>query len=208
MVKIKRDFDKVYPKAVYAWSYYTPYTYRHVNSITKKSFYRKKYCQVPFYSRVHAKHVLTTMYGVDALRYVHFISGKKLRSQGMKVFKQQKYPHEVLFGEKGIYIERYISSRNTYGTVHAYHGTLKMYIYPPEYQYDKHRRRHFTVALHNKRKKGIAYFNKWYKSQFYGSRSGISKTHLRAKRKEVNDALLQEIPSLKPTSSRYRTGDI
>ncbi len=208
MVKLKRDKDKVYSKAVYAWSYNTPHSYRFFNSRTEKSFYKKKYCQIPFYSRVHAKHVLVTLYGVDALKYVHFVSGKELRSQGMKVFKQQKYPYQINFGEKGIRIERYIKSRDKYDRSHVYYGSLKKYIYPPEFIYDKHRRRYFAVLLQRKRKQGITKFNKWYKEQFYGSRSGISRKHLKLQRKEVNDALLQEIPSLKPTSRKYRTGDI
>ena len=88
MVKLRRDVDKVHSKAIYAWSYHTTHSYRHCRAVTEKSFYKKKYCQIPFYSRVHAKHILTSLYGVDALRYVHFISGKELRAQGMKVFKQ------------------------------------------------------------------------------------------------------------------------
>ena len=208
MVKLKRDVDKVYPKAIYAWSYHTPYSYKHCRAMTEKSFYKKKYCQVPFYSRVHAKHVLITLYGVDALRYVHFVSGKKLRAEGMKVFKQQKYPYEVYFGEKGIRNEIYVKSRKRYEICNIYWGSLKKYIYPPEFIYDKHRRRYFAVLLQRKRKQGITKFNKWYKQQFYGSRQGISKKYLQSKRKEINDALLQEIPSLRPTSRRYRTGDI
>lgn len=208
MVKLRKDVDKVYSKAIYAWSYYTTYSYKHCRAVTEKSFYKKKYCQIPFYSRVHAKHILTSLYGVDALRYVHFISGKKLRSQGMRVFKQQKYPHEVYFGEHGIKTEIYVKSRKRYEICHIYWGSLKKYIYPPEFIYDKHRRRYFAVLLQRKRKQGITKFNKWYKQQFYGNRQGISKKALHEKRKEINDALLQEIPSLRPTSRRYRTGDI
>lgn len=208
MVKLRRDVDKVHSKAIYAWSYHTAHSYRHCRAVTEKSFYKKKYCQIPFYSRVHAKHILTSLYGVDALRYVHFISGKNLRAQGMKVFKQQKYPYEVYFGEHGIQNEVYVQSRKRYEVCHIYWGSLKKYIYPPEFIYDKHRRRYFAVLLQRKRRQGITKFNKWYKQQFYGSRQGISKKHLQSKRKEVNDAILQEIPSLRPTSRRYRTGDI
>lgn len=208
MVKLKRDINKVYPKAIYAWSYHTQYSYRHIKAVTEKSFYKKKYCQIPFYSRIHAKHVLVTLYGVDALKYVHFISGKKLRSKGMKVFKQQKYPYEVYFGEKGIKTEIYVRSRKRYEIHNIFWGSLKKYIYPPEFIYDKHRRRYFAVLLQRKRKQGITKFNKWYKEQFYGNRQGISRKHLQLKRKEINDALLQEIPSLRKTGSRYRTGDI
>ena len=208
MVKLKRDVDKVHSKAIYAWSYHTKHSYRYCLSVTEKSFYKKKYCQIPFYSRIHAKHVLISMYGVDALKYVHFISGKKLRAQGIKVFKQQKYPYEVLFGENGIKAEIYNNLRKRYEIRRTYWGSLKRYIFPPEFIYDKHRRRYFAVLLHRKRRQGITKFNKWYKEQFYGNRIGISKKYLKSKRKEVNDALLQEIPSLRPTSRKYRTGDI
>ena len=208
MVKLRRDVDKVHSKAIYAWSYHTTHSYRHCRAVTEKSFYKKKYCQIPFYSRVHAKHILTSLYGVDALRYVHFISGKELRAQGMKVFKQQKYPYEVYFGEHGIQNEVYVQSRKRYEVCHIYWGSLKKYIYPPEFIYDKHRRRYFAVLLQRKRRHGITKFNKWYKQQFYGSRPGVSKKHLKAKRREINESILQEIPSLKPLSRRYRTGDI
>ena len=208
MVKLKRDLDKVHSKAIYAWSYHNIYTYRFCKSITEKSFYKKKYCQIPFYSRVHAKHVLVTLYGVDALKYVHFTSGKKLRANGMKIFKHQRYPYTLYFGEGGIQSEVYIKAIKDYKIRRIYFGSLKKYIYPPEFMYDKHRRRYFAVLLQRKRRQGITKFNKWYKEQFYGSRQGVSRIHLRCKRKEVNDALLQEIPSLKPTSRKYRTGDI
>ena len=208
MVKLRRDVDIVHSKAVYAWSYHTTHSYKHCRVVTEKSFYKKKYCQIPFYSRVHARHILTTLYGVDALKHVHFISGKQLRAQGMKVFRKQKYPYDVYFGEKGINAEIFVKSRNRYEICHIYWGSLKKYIYPPEFIYDKHRRRYFAVLLQRRRKQGITKFNKWYREQFYGSRQGISKKHLRSKRKEINDALIQEIPSLKPTSRRYRTGDI
>ena len=204
MVKLKKDICKVYPNAIYAWSYHTEYSYRYCNSRTENSFYKKQYCQIPFYSRVHAKHVLITMYGVDALKHVHFVSGKKLRSEGMKIFKHQKYPHQVIFGKEGIRIERYIKSTKSYEKVTIYWGPLKKYIYPPEFIYDKHRRRYFAVLLQRKRKQGILKFNKWYRSQFYGNRDGVSKKQIQINRIRVRESLLQEMPSLK----RYRTGDI
>lgn len=208
-MKIARDLNKIYPKAVYCWSYHTKYSYRYCMAKTETSLYKKKYCQIPYYSRVHAKHVLITLYGMDALRDVHFISGKQLRKElGRKTFPYQKYPTEVLFGEHGIRKEIWIKKRKRY-EVHVKHwGAMRRYIFPPEYMYDKHRRRHFTIALYTKRKNGITKFNKWYKQQFYGYRYGISKKHLIEKRKEVYDALLQEIPSLRKDPWRRRTGDI
>lgn len=208
-MKIARDINKIYSKAVYCWSYHTTHSYRYCMAKTEKSLYKKKYCQIPYYSRVHAKHVLVTLYGVDALRDVHFISGKQLRKElGRKTFPYQKYPTEVLFGERGIRKEVYIRKRRRYEIQWAHWGPMTMYVMPPEYKYDKHRRRKFTILLKCKRNKGISVFNKWYKSLFYGYRQGISRMALISKRKEVNDALLQEIPSLREDPWRNRTGDI
>lgn len=209
MTKIARDTDKIYSKAVYCWSYHTTHSYRHCKVKTEKSLYKKKFCQIPFYSRVHAKHVLVTLYGYDALRDVHFTTGKNIKGElGKKYFPQQKYPYEVYFGENGIRKQVWVKKRQRYEIHWEHWGSLKRYIFPPEYQYDKHRRRHFAIALKRHRDKGITHFNNWYKLQFYGYRSGISKKALYEKRKEVNDALLQEIPSLRKTSRWYRTGDI
>lgn len=208
-MKIARDLNKIYSWAVYCWSYHTTYSYRYCRSKTEVSLYKKKYCQIPYYSRIHAKHVLTTLYGVDALRDVHFISGRKLKKElKSKNFPYQKYPTEVLFGENGIRKEVFIKRRNQYEIRQRYFGQMKRYIFPPEYMYDKHRRRHFTIALYVKRKKGITKFNKWYKQQFYGYRQSISKKHLIDKRKEVYDALLQEVPSIRKDPWRSRSGDI
>ena len=198
MTKIARDPNRVYSYCIYAWTYHNEFTYRHVNKKTETSLYRKKYCQVPFYSRVQARHIMTTLYGVDILKSVHLISGKQLREQGITTFPKQKFANYVILGDNPIKVNGRL----------RHQVPLKKYIYPQEFQYDKHRRRYFAILLKRHRKRGITHFNKWYKEQFYGYRQGISKEALHSKRKEVNDALLQEIPSLRSYSRWNRKGDI
>ena len=197
MTKIARDPNRVYSYCVYAWSYHNEYTYRYANKKTEKSLYRKKYCQIPFYSRVQARHIMTTLYGVDILKSAHLISGKQLREQGITTFPKQEAPNHIIL----------VEPMTIDGKV-RHMVALKRYIYPQEYQYDKHRRRFFAILLKRHRKRGITHFNKWYKQQFYGYRQGISKKALHSKRKEVNDAILQEIPSLRSYRRRFRKGDI
>lgn len=185
MVRLKKEKGRIYSYCCYVWTYHDKWSYQYTMSMTKKSFYRKKICIVPFYTRVHAKHVVTTLYGVDVLKHVHFITGKKLREMGIKHIStyHNKYLNYINIDGKGI----------LYKGKYRHRLPLKMYIFPPEYQYNKHRRRHFAIALRDKRRKGILYFNKWYKKQFYGYRSSISREALTQKRKEVNNSLVPEI---------------
>lgn len=198
MTKIARDSNRVYSYCVYAWSYHNEYTWKYCNKKTEANLYRKKYCQIPFYSRVQARHIMTTLYGVDILKYVHLISGKQLRAQGITKFPPQKHKNYVIIGKVPIMVNG----------KPRHQVPLKKYIYPQEFQYDRHRRRYFAILLKRHRKRGIAHFNKWYKEQFYGFRQGISKKALHQKRKEVSDALLQEIPSLRSYRRWNRKGDI
>ena len=156
MTKIARDPNRVYSYCIYAWTYHNEFTYRHVNKKTETSLYRKKYCQIPFYSRVQARHIMTTLYGVDILKSVHLISGKQLREQGITTFPKQKFANYVILGDNPIKVNGRL----------RHQVPLKKYIYPQEFQYDKHRRRYFAILLKRHRKRGITHFNKWYKGGY------------------------------------------
>lgn len=165
---------KIYPNYYYIWCYYTPKFWKLCTRITELNMYRKKICGIPYLSRYHAKHVAVTMFGIDILKVIHVTKGNKIIKQGITELPK-KVRNFVIFHDKWVMLRRWI--------------------YPPEYQYNKHRRRKFIVNLvsYSTRYKSRKRFNNHYKKMFYGVRPGVSKKIITNNRKTIIKQLTKEI---------------
>lgn len=177
MVKIKRDDRFVWPDRYYIWTYYPKEIRKSISTISKNKLYAKHITCIPYFSRQHAKHVVTFYHGKKALHYIHIISGKRLIKQGYTTFNKgsKKY-------KKGIFIKgkfRYV----------------RQWAYPPEYQYDKHRRRYYIVRLNRAFEiGGKNYFNETYWKLNIGNQyRRISPTYRKFRYEKAQKALLVEL---------------
>lgn len=171
--KVYRDNTVIYPDLYYLWTWRPDKYWKRNKSITIKSLYKKHICGIGYYSRYHAKHVCTELLGVDALLEIHVIKGKRLIKQGITTIPKN-YSEYIFF--KG-------DPRK-----------LRRWIYPQEFRYDSHRRRHFIVYLvRSAEDQGVKAFNKKYKRYLYGYRKSFSSTYFRYKRNKVTFTLVQEI---------------
>lgn len=169
MVKIKRDKRFVWPDRYYIWTYY-PEKFRKSIYITSKSkLYAKHYTCIPFFTRTHAKHVAVFYHGKVALHYIHIISGKRLIKQGITSFMIKKYRDAC-----------FIKGQVRY---------LRPWAYPPEYRYDKHRRRYYIIRMNRAfAQGGRKKFNEEYLRFNYGnnyrriSRAYLNKRYSRIRR--------------------------
>lgn len=171
--KVYRDNTKVYPDLYYVWTWRPDKFWKFHTKITKASLYKKTICGIGYYSRYHAKHIITQILGVDALLELHVIKGKRLIKQGITDIPKKFSDHIYFKGKL---------------------RKLRKWVYPPEFGYDSHRRRHFIVYLvRSAEDHGVKAFNNKYKRYFYGYRKSFSATFYRYKRNKVTFTLVQEI---------------
>lgn len=175
--KVYRDNTVIYPDLYYIWTWRPDKYWKLHDRITEHSLYKKHICGIGFYSRYHAKHVLTELLGVDVLMDIHIIRGKRLLKQGITTVPKN-YSDKIFFkGEPRL---------------------IKRWIYPPEFRYDSHRRRHFIVYLvRSAEDHGIKAFNAKYKRYFYGYRQSFPWWYYKQKKRKIIRTLVQEICSSK-----------
>lgn len=190
--RVWRDNTKIYKDLIYVWCY-MPQSFKYMGTvienhrrkkvmktvtrapekITEKSLYKKHICGIGFYTRYHARHVLIEYFGVDILSYVHTISGKKLIQMGITDIPK-RYSDRIFY--KG-------SLRR-----------VRKWVYPPEFNYDSHRRRHFILYLvRSAEDYGKSAFNTKYKRYFNGYQQSFPVSYYIRKRKKVLGTLLQKI---------------
>ena len=175
MVKIKESsIDPIRPDRYYIWTW-VPKEYRRR---TKKWLYLRHLTGIPYFSRKQIKITLTYIYGVDILAYIHIIKGKRLIEQGIyHISDMNLYPKGSL---KLWYKGKFVKARK--------------FVMPPEYQLDKHRRRHFMVKMHQTFKRyGIKEFDKTYQRMLLGQRKSISTWYIHKKRVQIHNALLPNL---------------
>lgn len=155
----------VWPDRFYLWTYYP--TESKFNK-SKKTLYKKHICCIPYYSRVHARHVLTYIYGEQANAGVHVILGKRLIAQGITTFKLIRNNKNVI-------------------CIHI-NGKLKpisQWAVPPEYNRDSNRRVVYKRRLHERYlNDGRSGFDKLYKELNYGNK--LPTMNLRSLKKKYS----------------------
>ena len=171
--RVARNNTIIYEDLYYVWSYRPDKYWKLSKFITKNSLYKKHICGIGFYSRYHAKHVLLELIGQDVIPYIHIIKGKRLLDKGISTLP--KNYSECIFYKGEPY-------------------KIKRWIYPPEFRYDSHRRRHFILYLvRSAEDYGVKAFNLKYKRYFYGYRQSFPWSYYRKKRVKILNSLVQEI---------------
>lgn len=171
--RVYRDNTIIYKDLYYVWTYRPDKYWKNHDKITEYSMYRKHYCGVGFYSRYHAKHVLVNDLGVDVKLFIHIIKGSRLINQGITTIPK-KYSEYIFFKGEPRQVRRWI--------------------YPPEFKYDSHRRRHFIVYLvKTAEKSGVKAFNKKYKKYFYGYRPSFPGHYFVKKKGKILRSLVSDI---------------
>ena len=172
MVKIAENPQIIHKDRYYLWSYIPDSTGRY-SRVTKTLLFRKHICGIPFYTRLHAKRMMVYKLGVDSLSEVKIVSGKKLLKEGIEflpkaALKQVWYKNKL--------------------------WNIKKWIFPPDYAYNKHRRRRFsTRMIHILKKYGKKRFNQELIRAYYGYRIGFKFSYKNLKRYQINSALVPEI---------------
>lgn len=178
MARIKEDKTIVNPKRYYIWTWRPK---KYWNKPGAMANYKKHYCYQPYFTRYHAKKTAILHLGVDALQYIRVISGKALIKEGITHFKNQR------------------SDWNSRVFIKGYLRGLPFCIIPPEYKFDKHRRRRWRLKLFSYAKQGRKVFNYHYALNLYGYTQNFSKKYLHSQRRRHYHEFLQEIQA---------TGDI
>lgn len=174
--RLARDLVNVQADRYYIWTW-RPRKYWHKNGW--KANYQKHYCCQPFYTRYHAKKTAVLHIGVDALSYIHIVSGRHLLKQGYTKFAQVWCKSRVFIKDKPM--------------------GMPPWIFPPEYRFDKHRRYMFRYQMRNSFKRGRKYFNETYAFSLYGYTQNLDKKYLAKQRLKENNKILREL---------QKTGDI
>ena len=176
-MRIKRDKRFVWPDRYYIWTYYPKEFRKSIDVVSKGKLFAKHFTCIPYFSRQHAKHVAIFYHGKKALHYIHVISGKRLIKEGFTTFKEGKWKFRTACFIKGQV--RY----------------LRPWAYPPEYQYDKHRRRYYAVRLNRAfNQGGRNKFNETYWQLNYGSNyRRISASFRRWKYLKAHRAIWREL---------------
>lgn len=175
--KVYRDNTIVYPDLYYVWTYMPPEICKTFFRHNKRLMYRKHICGIGYYSRYHARHIISLMLYDKAMDYCHIVKGSKLIKEGITTLPK-KYNDRV-----------YINDPFTKDGSRK----LRRWIYPPEFKYDKHRRRHFIVYLvRSAEDKGVYAFNKKYKRYFNGYREPSSVKNYIYKKKRIFNQFLRE----------------
>lgn len=89
MVRLAESKYVVHRNRYYLWSYIPKeYCSKSYNKVTPsgKFLYRKHICGIPYYTRLHAKKMITILLGVDALLEIRVVSGRRLYRQGLRTF--------------------------------------------------------------------------------------------------------------------------
>jgi hypothetical protein len=152
--------------------------YKSFYTISEKYLYRKHICGVGFYSRYHARHIVWLTLGEKALLHIHIIRGDKLIKEGITEIPKEN------------------SDRIFVKDPHTRDGSrkVKRWHYPPEFRYDKHRRRHFILYLvRAAEERGPLAFDRKYKKYFNGYRISIPYLTYRRKRNKIFMAFLREL---------------
>lgn len=174
---VYRDNQVIYKDLYYIWTYKPVELCKNFYQQTEKSLYRKHICGIGFYSRFHARHIVSLIIGKQALLHIHIIRGDALIKQGITHLPK-------------IYLDKvFVNSPFTkYGE-----RKLRRWVYPPEFNRDKHRRRHFILYLvRSAEDHGPRAFDRKYKKYFNGYRESITVRSYVKKRSQVFYAFLQK----------------
>lgn len=179
MARIKEDITIVNPKRYYIWTW-LPDRYWYYGGPYRK--YHKHYCANPYFTRYHAKKTAILHLGVDALRYIRVASGRSMIKEGithLPLHKRTRWLTKVFYKD--------------------YPKAVPFCIIPPEYAFDKHKRRRWRLLLHKYAKRGRKQFNYFYALNLYGYTQSFSKEHMHMQRRKHYAQFLQDIQA---------TGDI
>lgn len=176
MVKLKeqRTYGVIEPDLYYVWTFKPRKNPNARQYITERSLYKKHYLRIPFFTRFHAKRTLTIALGNKVLSYIHIVRGKSLIKKGITYLGRDSNWNRIFLGNKKS-------------------PKLKQFIIPPEYIYDRHRRRYYRVRLYRAKRLGKENFDNFYAMSLYGYRPGFTKNYTRFKRYKAIGAVLQEL---------------
>lgn len=167
----------VYPDLYYIWTYRPQELWKNFYKHTEKCLYKKHICGIGFYSRYHAKHIVKHLISREATRYIHIVKGSELINEGITTLPK-KYNDRIFVNDP-----------------HTQYGDRKIrrWIYPPEFNYDKHRRRHFILYLvRSAEDKGPRAFDKKYKKYFNGYRKSVTVENYLKKKRQIYYGFLQD----------------
>lgn len=167
----------VYPDLYYIWTYRPKELWKNFYKQTERCLYKKHICGIGFYSRFHARHIVSLMLSKKALLYIHIVRGDKLIKEGIKT------------------LPKFYNDRIFVNDPHTKYGDRKLrrWIYPPEFNYDKHRRRHFIIYLvRSAEDKGPRAFDKKYKKYFNGYRESVTVRNYLKKKRQIYFQFLQD----------------
>ena len=81
--KVYRDNTIVYPDLYYVWTYMPPEICKTFFRHNKRLMYRKHICGIGYYSRYHARHIISLMLYDKAMDYCHIVKGSELIKEGI-----------------------------------------------------------------------------------------------------------------------------
>lgn len=179
-MRISRDRRFVWPDRYYIWSYFPNNIRKSIYQRVESRLYAKNYCRIPYFSRLHARHVATFYHGRKANKYIHIISGKRLIKQGITTFPRYKY-EEVFFLRNQV-------------------RHLRQWAYPIEFRSDKHRRRRYITCMNEAfNKGGKNLFNDTYKLYNIGnqyrrfSTKWLNRKYRNVKRRLYNQLVEEDL---------------
>lgn len=167
----------VYPDLYYVWTYRPHSTWKYFYRHSEKYMYKKHICGIGYYSKYHARHVVGLKLTTKALKHIHVIKGSKLIEEGITT------------------LPKHYNNRIYVNDPHTPDGSRKLckWVYPPEFHYDKHRRRHFILYLVRVAEdEGPKAFNKKYRRYFNGYRPSLKVNAYLKRRRQIYYKYLQE----------------
>lgn len=177
MVRIK-ELGKgapINPDRYYIWTW-VPYTRNRF--LTEKHYFRKRLTCIPYFTRYHAKKTIQMYYGTQVMNAIHIIAGRNLIKKGIHYYYEMDPLNRSKKGASRFWFEGELLK-------------ARKFFIPDNYKVDKHRRRHFMVAMHQAYKNhGKKAFDQKYARYLYGSRQGISKQYTRKTRFKIRDTIL------------------
>lgn len=177
-LRLLEDITYIRPDRYYICTYLPKWAYKNSYLVSSDKFLKKHITGVPFFSRYHIRKNLSYFFNPKIAQSVDIIRGDKLIHQGItRVPKKRFYT---------FYYEN--RRKNIKG--------MPRFIMPPEYSYDKHRRRRYTLILtRTYLQYGSKQFDYRYQLELYGFTGNLSKEYLAQENRKIYNTLTQTLPT-------------
>lgn len=177
-LRLKEDITYILPDRYYICTYMPKWAYKNSYLVSEDKFLKKHITGVPFFSRYHIRKNLSYFFSPDIAKSVDIVKGDKLIKQGIT-----KVP------VKRFYIFYYQNkSKSIKG--------MPRFIMPPEYSYDKHRRRRYNLIMTRiYLQYGSRKFDYRYQLELYGFKGNFSREYLAKENSKILSTLSQTLPT-------------